>query len=393
MARPLSSRQPGKAFKVDGHVLHLVHAPEERLAAVLHLIENAQETLRLFFYMFADDQTGVEVREALIAAARRGVAVQLMIDSFGSADVSDGFFKPLVDAGGDYHCFSSRWGWRYFVRNHQKILIADERHALVGGFNITDEYFGRAGDKSWEDMGVILTGPKVENLVRYYDHLSDLSAGGKTSFRKMRVLVRAWRPADDDIQWLLSGPTTRLSPLGLSYKKAMEKADRVDLAMAYFSPSQTVLRRIAKVTRKGNGSRLIMAGKTDNGATISAARLLYRYLLKRGARIFEYQPLPLHMKLMIIDDAVYIGSANLDVRSLFINLELMLKVKDAAFASHLRTVVSSMADRSEEYSLDLLRERGTFWARIQSGFAYFLVNTVDYTIGRRISLGLIRKSD
>lgn len=393
MARPRFPKLPGKAFTVDGHRLHVVHAPEDRLAAVLQLIEDARESLRLFFYMFADDRTGLEVRDALIAAAARGVAVEVMIDSFGSADISDGFFKPLVDAGADYHCFSSRWGWRYLVRNHQKILIADGRSALVGGFNITDEYFGRAGDKSWEDLGVVLTGPKAANLVRYYDHLSDLSAGGKTSFRKMRVLVRAWRPVEDDVQWLLSGPTTRLSPLGLSYKKAMEKAERVDLAMAYFSPSQTVLRRIAKVTRKRNGSRLIMAGKTDNGATISAARLLYRYLLKRGARIYEYQPLPLHMKLMVIDDAVYIGSANLDVRSLFINLELMLKVTDAGFAAHARSLIDEMTAQSEEYTLDLLKERGTIWARIRSAFAYFLVNTVDYTIGRRISLGLIRKSD
>lgn len=393
MARSPSPKLPGKAFKVDGHQLHLVHAPEDRLAAVLTLIEGAKSSLRLFFYMFADDQTGVEVREALIAATVRGVKVQLIIDSFGSADIKDGFFKPLVDAGGRYHCFSSRWGWGYLVRNHQKILIADEQHVLVGGFNISDEYVGRAGDKSWEDLGIILSGPKAGNLARYYDNLSDISAGGKIAFRKMRALIRSWRPKDEDVQWLLSGPTTRLSPLGLSYKKAMEQAERVDLAMAYFSPSQTVLRRLARVTRKRGGSRLIMAGKSDNGATISAARLLYRYLLKRGARIFEYQPLPLHMKLMVIDDIAYIGSANLDVRSLFINLEIMLKVRDAKLAAYLRALLDEMVEQSEEYTLALLKERGNIFARIRSGFAYFLVNTVDYTIGRRISFGLISRSD
>lgn len=379
---------PGRAFSVDDHRLHLVHAPEDRLAAVMTLIEGAKSSIRMFIYMFADDQTGTEVRDALIAAAERGVAVQLIIDSFGSADIKDQFFDPLKDAGGRYHCFSSRWGWGYLVRNHQKILIVDEQHALVGGYNITDNYVGRKGDDSWEDLGVILSGPQVGNLARYYDNLADLSEGGKIAYRKMRALIRSWRPKNEAIQFLLSGPTTRLSPLGLSYKRAMEQAKRVDLAMAYFSPSQTVLRRIGKVTRHGQ-SRLVMAGKTDNGATISAARLLYRYLLKRGAKIYEYQTLPLHMKLMIIDDAVYIGSANLDVRSLFINMEIMLKVDDAKFAAHCRKLIGGMVEQSEEYTLALLKQRGNIFARIRSALAYFLVNTVDYSIGRRITFGLI----
>ncbi len=379
---------PGAAFRVAGQQLHLVHAPEERLAAMLTLIESAKSSVRLFSYMFADDQSGREVLDAMIKAAERGAKVQVIIDSFGSAEIKDGFFRPLIDAGGQYHCFSSRWGWGYMVRNHQKILIADEAHALVGGFNITDNYFGRAGDKSWEDLGVILSGPKAGNLARYYDNLSDLSAGGKISFAKMRRLIRSWHPGEDDVQWLLSGPTNRISPLGLAYKRAMAKAQRVDLVMAYFTPTQTVLRRMAKVTRHG-GSRLVMAGKTDNGATISAARLLYRYLLKRGAQIYEYQTRPLHMKLMIIDDAVYIGSANLDVRSLFINMEIMLRVHDKKFAAHCSKLIDGMIAESEEQTLVLLKQRGNIWARMRSALAYFLVNTVDYSIGRRISFGLI----
>lgn len=388
--KPAKAKLPGTAFRVAGQALHLVHSPEDRLAAILTLINGATKSVRLFNYMYADDETGREILAALIAAAERGAAVQVIIDSFGSANIKDGFFRPLIDAGGQYHCFSSRWGWGYLIRNHQKMLIADEEHALVGGYNITNEYVGRAGDKSWEDLGIILSGPKAGNLARYYDNLSDLSAGGNISFSKMRRLIRSWRPGDEDVQWLLSGPTNRISPLGLAYKHAMQNAERVDMAMAYFTPTQTVLRRIAKVTRKGK-SRLVMAGKTDNGATISAARLLYRYLLKRGAHIYEYQTRPLHMKLMIIDDAVYIGSANLDVRSLFINMEIMLRVHDAKFATHCRTLIDGMIAESEEYTLLLLKQRGSIWARIRSGLAYFLVNTVDYSIGRRISFGLISR--
>jgi cardiolipin synthase len=388
--RPTAMQFPGERFEVEGHQLHLVHAPDDRLAAVLRLINGAQTSIRMFSYMFGADATAQEVLAALTDAAARGLQVQLIIDSFGSGDNKDSFFDPLVNVGGQYHCFSSRKGLGYFVRNHQKILIADEEHALVGGYNITDYYFGRKGDESWEDLGVIISGPEVAHLVQYYDELDRLSEGGRIKFRQMRQLIKSWRPGDGPVQWLLGGPTNRISPLGLVLKRALERAKRIDIVAAYFSPSQTILRRIARVTRRNTGSRLVMAGKTDNGATIGAARSLYRYLLKRKARIYEFQPRPLHMKLFVVDDAVYIGSANLDVRSLFINLEIMVRIDDKAFAAHVHQLIDGLVAQSEEQTRALLRERDSWWTRFKAGIAYFLVNSVDYSIGRRIKFGLLR---
>jgi cardiolipin synthase A/B len=381
---------PGKHFHVAGHDLYLVHSPEDRLAAVLELIAMAQTTVRMCFYMYASDKTGEEVLSALVAAARRGVQVQLIIDSFGSSDIADSFFDPLVAAGGAYHCFSTRKGAGYFIRNHQKILIVDETYALTGGFNITDQYFGRKGEDSWEDLGAILSGPEVMHLVNYFDQLDAVSQGGKVRFRGIRAVIREWRPGIGEVQWLLGGPSNRLSPWALSFKRSLENGKRFDIASAYFSPSQGIIRRIARVARRNKGSRLIMAGKTDNGATIPAARLTYRYLLKRKTHIYEFSPRPLHMKLMAIDDVVYIGSANLDVRSMFINMEIMLRVKDTGLASYVRELIDGLVTQSEEQTRILLKQRDSFWSRIKAGLAYFLVNSVDYTIGRRINIGLLR---
>ena len=386
----MAAKFPGKHFQVAGHDLHLVHAPEDRIAAILDLISSAAQSVRMFFYMFADDATGKEVLAALVGAAQRGVAVQLIIDSFGSGDISDRFFDPLVAAGGQYHCFSTRKGFGYFIRNHQKILIADEAYALIGGFNITDQYFGRVDADSWEDLGLIVCGPQVSRLAQYFDELSHISEGGKVRYRGIRAVIRNWRPGIGEIQWLLGGPTNRISPWALTLKRSLQVGKRFDIVSAYFSPSQTMLRRIAGVARRGKGSRLIMAGKTDNKATIPAARLLYRYLLKRKAQIYEFQPRPLHMKLMVIDDAVYIGSANLDVRSLFINLEIMVRVKDAGFAAYMRELIDGLVAQSEEQTRPLLKSRDSWWSRFKAGAAYFLVNSVDYTVGRRIKFGLLR---
>jgi cardiolipin synthase A/B len=391
MARvPTKSKLPGAHFHVAGHDLHVVHTPEDRLDAVIQLINEAKTSIRMFFYMFGTDATGREVLDALVAAAERGVAVKLIIDSFGSSSTTDAFFDPLIKAGGQYHSFSSRWGFGYLVRNHQKMLITDDTHALVGGFNITDQYFGRKGEDSWEDLGLIISGTAVGQLAEYFDAMDAESKDGTVKFSRIRAIIQDWKFGDGDIQWLLGGPTNRISPWGLALKRALETAKRFDIVSAYFSPSQTVLRRMAKVTRRKKGSRLVMAGKTDNGATIGAARVLYRYLLKRKAKIYEYQTRPLHMKLMVIDDVVYIGSANLDVRSLFINLEIMVRIADAGFAQHMREIIDGVVAESIEQTRILLKQRDSYWSRFKSGLAYFLVNSVDYTIGRRIKFGLIR---
>jgi len=385
-------RFPGTHFQVGGHDLHLVHQPEERLNALLQLIAMAQKSIQMFFYMFCADETGQHVRDALVMAATRGVRVQLIIDSFGSTQVSDRFFDALLDAGGEYHSFSTRKGLGYLIRNHQKMLIIDAIHALVGGFNIADSYFGRAGDDSWEDLGIIISGPQAQRLSDYFEDMAQASNGGNVSFRQIRNIIRQWRPGIGQVQWLLGGPTNRISPWALTFKRSLDTGKKFDIVSAYFSPSQTILRRLAKTAKRNKGSRLIMAGKTDNGATIAAARLLYRYLMRRKTRIFEYQPRPLHMKLMVIDDMVYIGSANLDIRSMFINLEIMVRVKDAGLALHMRTLIDELVSQSEEQTRVLLKKRDTIWSRFKAGIAYFLVNSVDYTIGRRIKFRLIRKS-
>ena len=381
---------PGTHFHIAGHDLHVVHSPQDRLGAVLGLIARAKKSIQMFFYMFGDDATGREVRDALVAAANNGVHVQLIIDSFGSGNVSDRFFDALVEAGGCYHCFSTRKGLGYIIRNHQKILIADRAHALVGGFNITDDYFGRAGDNSWEDLGIIVSGAQAQKLSDYFEDLARASNNGKVRYRSIRNIIHQWRPGIGQVQWLLGGPTNRISPWAITFKRSLEAGKRFDIVSAYFSPSQTILRRIAKAAKHNKGSRLVVAGKTDNNATIAAARLLYRYLMRRKTRIFEFQSRPLHMKLMVIDDTVYIGSANLDVRSMFINLEIMVRIKDAGLALHMRKLIDELVTQSEEQTRMLLKARDSYWSRFKAALAYFLVNSVDYTIGRRITFGLIR---
>jgi cardiolipin synthase A/B len=384
---------PGAAFGVDGHNIHMLRTDDDRLNGVLAVIRSAAQRIRMFAYMFRDDVCGNKVLEELTAASTRGVDVHLMIDSFGSNETDLTFFDPLIKAGGHFYVFGSKWNLGYLVRNHQKILVADDRHAVLGGFNITDHYFGHAGAESWADFGIILSGPKSAALSSYLCDLIEMAGDGGIKYRRLRQLIRGWQPGSGPLQLLIGGPTNRISPWALFLKKDLEQAKRFHIVSAYFSPSQSVLRRISKVARLGY-SKLVLAGKTDNRATIGAARSLYKYLLKRGAKIYEYQTRPLHMKLLIIDDAAYIGSSNLDVRSLFINMEIMLRIDDLEIANHLRSIIADMIQDSEEQTLEMHHARSGLIRRFGWFCKYLMVNSVDYTIGRRIKFRLMfnRKS-
>ena len=110
------------------------------------------------------------------------------------------------------------------------------------------------------------------------------------------------------------------------------------MIFAYFAPPGAMLRRIGRLGRRGQ-ARIITAAKSDNNATIAAARHSYSRLLRRHVEMYEYQPAKLHTKLAIVDDIVHIGSSNFDYRSLYINMEIMLRIKDAAFADAMRGYV------------------------------------------------------
>jgi cardiolipin synthase len=134
--------------------------------------------------------------------------------------------------------------------------------------------------------------------------------------------------------------------------------------------------------------RIVTASKSDNNATIAAARFTYAGLLRKGVRLFEYQPTKLHTKLYLIDDAVHIGSANFDMRSLFINLELMLRIEDAAFAAHVRRYVDGEVAKSIEVTKALYKANTGWVQRLKQLGAYFVVAVVDPGLSRGLNFGI-----
>ena len=386
--QPTHFRDP-PPFEVhaQGQSLTFYPAGTDRRQALMELVHSAKTTLNVCFYIFAEDSISIELRDALCEAASRGVEVTLIIDRFG-ASATDEFLKPLVDCGGRYLCFSPRWSMRYLIRNHQKMVIADNERAMFGGFNIEDDYFAPPERNGWNDIGIRIEGDAVQGLTDWFGRLYDWTDDDDAHFKEIKRTVRDWEWSSQQghARWLVGGPTRGLSTWARCVTQDLKEGEKLDIFMAYFSPPYTLLKRIARVAKKGQ-TRLLMAAKSDNGATIGATRSLYSYLLKRGAKIWEFSPCKLHTKLLVLDDAVYVGSANFDMRSLYLNLEIMLRIEDKAVADRMREFVSEHIEASERITPELHRKRATLWNRIRWWAGWVLVSVIDYTVARRTNLG------
>jgi cardiolipin synthase len=372
---------------VAGHRLELIFDGGERLTRLLDLINGAAHSIDIIMYIFEGDAAGVRIVDALLVAARRGVRVRAVIDSFGSGDTPDGLFAPLREAGGSVTFFSRRWRSTYLIRNHQKLILIDDHVAVTGGFNIADDYLSPPRSDCWFDIGMIVKGPSVARAALWFDEIHDYTVNNDGKLLMLRRLIREWPIDNGAISWLVGGPTQRLSPWARAVRADLENARQLDMAMAYFSPGQGMLRRLGRVAQRGR-ARFVMAGKSDNAATIGASRLLYGYLLRKSADVCEYQPCKLHMKLIVIDDVVYIGSANFDVRSLFVNVEVMVRIADAGFARQMRGFVAEIRSDCEVITSNSHKARAGWLTRIRWTLAWFVVGIVDYTVSRKLNFGL-----
>ena len=275
---------PQPVFTVGNDSLTLLDTGPRRLDALIALIEGATKSLRVLYYIYADDGAGRRVNDALAAAARRGVSVVLIVDGFGSDDTDEHFFEPLEAAGVSVCRFQARFGRRYLLRNHQKLALADGdgevgEHGgriIIGGFNVEDDYFGRGGGESWRDLGLLVEGPAAARMTGYFDDLHSWIRHPRGKVRPLNKELAKWSEREGRLRWLIGGPTRKLSPWARTLRDEMREGKLIDVVAGYFTPSPTILRRLDKAGRRLEAKvRIVTAAHSDNNATIAAARFTY----------------------------------------------------------------------------------------------------------------------
>ena len=272
---------------------------------------------------------------------------------------------------------------RLWIRSHRKLLVCDGRVAFVGGFNIAPEYEGDGDHHGWFDLGLKITGPLVGPLAGSFADQVERADFRHKHFSRLRRTGAKKTVVQAREQLLLSGPGRGRSPLKRALKADLARASRVQIMMAYFLPPAPLRRDLARVARRGGQVQLILAGPTDVPLSKLATQSLYRRLLRGKVEIHEYQPQILHAKLIIVDDTVYVGSSNLDPRSLHINYELMLRLEDPDLAAEARRIFADRLARSRRITAGEWRRSHTFWGRLKRRWACFLLTKIDPCLARR----------
>jgi len=360
-----------------------LRAGDEIFPALLAAIEAARESVALETYIFTAGPLGDRFRAALVRAAERGVRVRVLVDAVGAMTLPGNYWQALHRAGGEVRQFNPLTLGRLWIRSHRKLLICDERVAFVGGFNIAPEYEGDGAHRGWFDVGLRLGGPLVAPLAGSFADQFERADFRHQRFSRLRRTGAKKAVVQAREQLLLSGPGRGSSPLKHALKLDLARAGRVQIMMAYFLPPASLRRDLVRVARRGGQVQLILAGPTDVLLSKFATQSLYRRLLRGRVEIYEYQPQILHAKLIILDDTVYVGSSNLDPRSLHINYELMLRLENPELAAGARQIFADCLARSRRMTAVEWRRSHTFWGRLKRRWACFLLTKIDPYLARR----------
>ncbi len=356
-------------------------------------IDAATRSVRLETYLLREAGPATRLREALLRARAHGVEVRMLVDAFGAEGVRREFFAPLRAAGVAIKVFNpQRWLRRSF-RNHRKLLACDGEHAVLGGFNIAPEYAGDGVTHGWCDTAVYVGGPVVSQLEASFDAMCRLAPFTPHAMHRFRRALRrgvaAALPSDAPVQLLLAGPGTRGRLLRHRLGHDLVRARDVLIASAYFLPSRGLRRLLYGAAARG-AVRLLLAGHSDVPLARLAAEHFYGRLLARHVKIFEYQPQILHAKLVIADDIAYVGSANLDRRSLHINYELLLRFAWPELVADARHWYAQALTAAQSLDRAHWKARRGPWRRVLSFLSYWLLARLDPLVARR---GFVRSPE
>jgi cardiolipin synthase A/B len=355
---------------------------QEGLEAMLEAIRQARLSIRLETYIFDASEIGARFRQALTAACARGVQVRVLVDAIGSVALPDSFWTPLREMGGQVRWFNPIALKRITYRDHRKILVVDGQLAVVGGFNVAAEYYGDGVARGWRDLGLEMRGALPAELAESVDSMFLQADFKHKRLHRLRKGGTVTAAAEQNWRLLLSGPGRGNRLIKRTLAADLTQARDVLIISAYFLPSWRLRRELKRAARRGGNVRLIMAGKTDVTISQLACRRLYQQFLRAGVEIWEYQPQVLHTKLFIVNDVVYVGSANLDARGLGINYELLVRVESAPLASAGRQLAQADLPHCRRIPWPQWKKSRSFLQKLMEALAFLLLARLDPYLAR-----------
>lgn len=353
----------------EGNDVELLINGEAYFPAVFASIRAAQKQVLLETFIIFEDKVGNELQQILIEVASRGVEVQVMVDGYGTADLSKPFVAAMTSVGVKLHMFDPKpkiLGYRtnMFRRLHRKIVVVDGEEAFVGGINFSADHLADFGPMAKQDYAVRVTGPIVVDIHRAsMDLFRQNREGGRP--RRSLPAMQGLPRFTGDARMRLAIRDNDLHPTDIErqYLQAIRSANyRLVIANAYFFPGYRLMRELRNASRRGVDVTLILQGQPDMPWVRACAKLLYNYLLRDGVSIYEYRERPLHGKVALVDQEwATVGSSNLDPLSLSLNLEANLIIRHPPFNQELHQHLKKLvAEKCQQVSLETAM-RGSWW--------------------------------
>lgn len=326
-------------------------------------IDSAKHHAHLLYYIFSPDEIGRRISDALIRASDRGIACRLLADAAGSrALFRSPLPKELRDHGVEVVPMLPVSPWRrklarIDLRNHRKVAVIDGRCAYAGSHNAVNEDYGHKHAGKWVDLSGRFTGPVVAQFQQLF--CEDWTFDTEQTLDGDDLFPALEPTGEIAAQLVPTGPNNE----GESFRRvliaALAAAQRhIIMTTPYLVPDEPTLIALAMAVDRGAQVDLVVPHKSDHPIVAAAGRYYYQTLLEAGINIHTYSGGMLHAKTITVDDAFsLLGSANLDIRSFYLNFEVNVLLYGEQITKHLRFAQQQYLNQCQPIVLSEWRER------------------------------------
>jgi cardiolipin synthase A/B len=356
--------------KKNQNNVELVYSGDDYFKRLLNIISNAKTEIHLQTYIFDEDETGLEIANALILATDRNVRVYILLDAFGSSKLSNAFFENLKSQGINIRLFSPFFSINNFYigrRLHHKIVVVDSKIALIGGINISNKYHGISTEIPWLDFAVQLENNEIaksiEELCRNIylkKHRTQKTASFLSSDNEILILQNDWLKQKNEIY--------------NAYRHSFYNANtEIIIVGSYFLPSKRLLNLLNIATRKNVKVKIILSSLSDLPVVMWATKFLYGSLLKQGIELYEWKKSVLHGKLAVVDNhQTIIGSFNLNHLSSYGSIEMNVAINSEDFGKKTSKHLCNIIEQCDKITFETLEERNGIFRRFRNFIAYYI---------------------
>jgi len=336
----------------------------EKFEALINSIRSAKHSIHLLYYIVRDDCIGNRLVDELAAKAREGVEVRFLYDQIGCYRLPAGFFQRLIEAGGKVAVFlPSNFPYlhvRVNYRNHRKLVIIDGIEGYIGGINVGDEYLGKDPKFGyWRDTHLRVVGQAVYQMQALFLMDWNLASDERVESEEAYYPLDAAFDGSIGIQIVSSGPNEPIEHIRNNYVKMIHAArDYIYIQTPYFIPDESVLTALKMAVMSGVDVRLMIPGTPDHKMVYWASYSYLGELLELGMKCYLYDKGFLHAKTITVDGQISsVGTANFDIRSFRLNLEVNAVMYDKGTAELLRSMFENDLKHCRELTYKAYRSR------------------------------------